>query len=431
MERVSPRHIVSAWSERLSAGADPFLNNPALKAALLDPAREAPGITASVKHIEMLRKNHGSYFDNHDYDWSFSEDAYWFGAEANLQARALQQTACYWDGCREHGIDSLPTDFIVIRKSFASRFDLATPSYNTRGGMHFIVVPGGFHETALFLLTTLVERKSPLLSRDDSWNAVFDLDGFDFEPDAPPAVLIEAIARAIADRAKDWDPNAPDAGDAIAHEVAYFRTDAPRLTERSLPKFVHDAAYALTDYAIAHEIGHRMDGDQAINYLDQPEGYLAQEKQADFNGFQLFAGSWGYRSEILKDAPLEDPGRILFGPLIFFVFSSLRWALVHGVLAKRIKTTADEALAARLQRERQVFAAERQRAWAMIELFKPYAAYIAKRGQRLTTDDAEKLQRIGAATQSASTFIANAIDAIPETDFTEACAVADKLAPTF
>ncbi len=420
-----------AWNNIIKSGIDPYLNNEKAKEVLLDSEREAVGINTSINHIKMLRNNHPAFFNSVDYNWAFNPDAYWFATDANWQARALQQMACHWDGCLSHGLEVEPSSKVVLRKTFVCRFDLATPSYLSREKFHFILIPSGFHEVSFLLLTTLADltRNKMSHSDEDGWHSIFK--ETTLNESEPPYRLIEAISRTIADTAKDWNPFSSDASNKIAQKVAYFRPTEESLENTTLPTFVHDAFYALADYAISHELGHRLNEDCPIDMLKHPELFLEQEKRADRKGFELFASSWGYRSEILDAAPLDEPGRILFGPLVFFLFSSLRWSLLHGVLCKRLDTVSSPELADRLKREIEAFGIERKRAFAMTNLFKPYAAYIAKRGYKLSLNDAERLTTFATIGKMLSEIISKVIQSIPNKEFIEACRIAEKLSPDF
>ena len=120
--------ITQAWQQVLANGIDPYLDKTTVLGALLDPVRESPGIEASLLHMRMLKSNHEKFFSKFDYAWVDDSRAYSFALESNLQARLLQQLCTYWDGCKTSDTDIQPLTDIVIRRTFTSKFTLATPT---------------------------------------------------------------------------------------------------------------------------------------------------------------------------------------------------------------------------------------------------------------------------------------------------------------
>jgi len=433
MELISGSDIDLAWRSALKSGVDPYLHKAELRDFLIDSEQEQIGIRASIEHLQTLKKEHPDFFTSFDYGWSFQEEAYWFGIEANNQARALQQLCTYWDGCKAEQIKPFPVDSVVLRKTFTTRFDLATPSYIHSNQYHFISIPSGFHEISLFLMSIVeaVALGESAKNNVAAWKRVVSKEWTPSESDTPPAILLEAIASVISDTAKDWNPHELDSREIISQEVDYFRQEGPRLNEMELSDFIKDSSFVLLDYAIAHELAHRMRCDESIDFLKDLDGYLQQEKEADFRAFELYASSWGYRSELLDGSPFEEPGRILLGPMMFFIFTSLRWALLHSILTRRIDIYKNHDWAERLAREKIVFEVERKRAWAVTDLFKHYAVYIKKRGFSLSNKDADQLKQLSLQTQNCVRVIHQTVATIPQTDFQKACDIVDHYSPTF
>jgi hypothetical protein len=333
---LTAERIVSVW-ESLRFPADAYGSAPGVLERIYDQAAEAPKIQSAIdwlyEHIEEFRE----FLSDHDYRWVFEPRAYGAGNEAYLQMRVLQQLSALYRIYKGVGMRLPPMGDVVVRGSLTSRYDMMSPRYLPRQGIHFIVVPIGFADWSQLAWWAVYCWCAGGDATDvDPWLAVTSRrhsSGVPAPEAEPSPALLELIARHFADPAKDLEVDRTDAAAVIAAKLPSFRRAAGLRPPEELTAFDEDIGYVLFDWSLSHELGHRLAGHAEHAQPGDP-GYLDAEQEADRLGFDLFRASWGWRSSLLERAPIDEAGRIFFGPLVFFHTARLQSILKAAVESK-------------------------------------------------------------------------------------------------
>lgn len=163
------------------------------------------------------------------------------------------------------------------------------------------------------------------------------------------------------------------------------------------PLMVH-LTYSFIDFAIGHELGHRLLGHQGT--AGDRDDRLAAEKDADRLGFHLFSTSWGWRDEILDGSPLSSAARIVLGPLTFAAFERWYAAALLGLAVACQRAGSDAGFDVFGMKRIREEARARTRDTA--QLVAGYKAAIAKGGVNLNEIDTAV---IGALSRSMVAFV--------------------------
>jgi hypothetical protein len=333
MSTLTPDRIHRAWAMHPASYLDSYGRAEQVKRLLLDPEEQGPRIRQACTWIEAQRHELGPFIEAEGYGWALDPACYRLGTEAFWQARILQQMSSLWRLEAAAGRPMTMMADVVVRQTFVTRYNLMSPRYWPSQGIHFVVLPVAYFDfAALIWLSFATWCRSARPGAGCNWSVATSL----IAHPAPPSPgadpwLLGAIARYLAEAARDFDPDAPDAAAITARRSAFFSSAASDPEMDPADSFVADVLYALADFALAHELGHRA----AAHLRPETEAdYLAMELEADAWAFDFFRASWGWRAEVLAKAPFDDALQPLLGQLVFFHTTRLR-GLMAQALARR------------------------------------------------------------------------------------------------
>lgn len=317
---TTAQEVTDAWAE-IANLYDPTEGDPDAALLVRNASEHDATIAGALAHIGMVASAEGELLGPMGYEFCLERRLWRRGLEAVLQARALQQVFCW---AARFPADREALRAIVVRHTFDPSFRFATPLLRQHRSIHFVVMPFVYQEVLLLSAASLVELYGRA-SDANPWEFL-DVPRSDLAGE-PPRAFRKFVARLLTSDA--FDPNS--AGEnpigALSRSSAWFAgidDDAPE------PSDVQTVlAYSAQDFALAHEIGHRLSMESGG---DGP--YLQSEMAADLAGFRLFAASWGWRDEVLEGCPLTPGARLLIGPIWFFFTAGLLFGMRKGLLAR-------------------------------------------------------------------------------------------------
>lgn len=330
---LSPKAILAAWRQHPARHLDTYGSDPRTRARAFDPAVEAHQIQRACNWLREQWGEIGRTPAANAYLWALEPEVYELGTEALWQVRALQQLSSWWNLQAAEGMPLTDGSGVVVRQTLVTGYDQMSPRYMPRDGIHFVVLPQAYFDFSMLIWQSFVHwcgSRRP----EDGWGAVTSVPQRP-DPDQPDPWLLEAIARQVAQPARDVDIDQEDAASAIAQHVPFFvsAVGVPFVDEANV--LLRDASYLLADFAIAHEMGHRLAGHSKSS---GNEAYLEREVEADGWGAILFRASWGWRAEVLAGAPFDDALQLDLGQLVFVQTTRLR-----GLLAQAVRSQASPA----------------------------------------------------------------------------------------
>lgn len=305
------------------AEADFLLRNRSVERDVIDQA---------VAHIDLINRTDNGAIDALQYDFARDPLLWRRGSEAVYQARALQQIAHWW---ALNNADAPALVNVVLRHTFATSFSFGTPQHivDILGEpIHFIVIPFVYGEL-LMLSSKALNSMLSGSEEADGWEAMLAEKAVD-RTVVPPAMK-QLFARILADHAF----HAAEPGN---NPTALLKSQSDWLVydegERVPGALETHLSYSALDFAIAHELGHRI-----LHFLEPntPSGPVLEES-ADLIGSKLFAASWGWRDDILKGCPLSEGARVLLGPIWFFHSAQMLFTL-QQLLGDRTAEVAPQA----------------------------------------------------------------------------------------
>jgi hypothetical protein len=220
VERLTARAHCQRLGVRCGFPADAYGSAPGRpsSASTIKPPRRPRSSSAIdwlYEHIEEFRE----FLSDHDYRWVFEPRAYGAGNEAYLQMRVLQQLSALYRIYKGVGMRLPPMGDVVVRGSLTSRYDMMSPRYLPRQGIHFIVVPIGFADWSQLAWWAVYCWCAGGDATDvDPWLAVTSRrhsSGVPAPEAEPSPALLELIARHFADPAKDLEVDRTDAAAAL------------------------------------------------------------------------------------------------------------------------------------------------------------------------------------------------------------------------
>lgn len=403
--------INTAWNG-IAHTLDPLHADTEADILLRNREVESPGIEAALQHIELIDRTIGGVVDELGYGFVRDAGVWRRSNEAVFQARALQQLSRWW----KISPDDRPfLDGVVVRHTFATGFAFGTPQHIPAGDIHFIVVPYAYLEL-LMLTAKAFDVVLAGCEEGDAWTPLVGTDNVDRSSTIPGA-LKQLFARILTDHA--FHPAVPGENptDALKRAFAWFEyTDG----DRSAGALETHLSYSALDFALAHELGHRIIHSATAT---PPKG-LELELLADTMGFRLFAASWGWRDDIVADAPIGLGGRVLLGPIWFFYSARLLFTL-RSLLGQRMSDIAPRSPAAiELSKPNKHVALLHQRWGEQKRILEQYTSALAGSGEDITEEDLRILARLSDEAIAMIDALPGYIEAIPE----DAIAYASNLA---
>lgn len=320
--------VIRAWGE-IANLYDPTEGDSAADALLRNPLEHAETVEGALNHIRMLDRHEGNLLGPMDYKFCLDRRLWRHGLEAVLQARVLQQVLVW--GNRSPA-DQAALRGIVLRLTFDTNYCYAPPLIRQHRDINFVVMPFVYQELLLLPAAALAELHASR-SDGDCWHLLTTPVSRLSDDAPPPRSFRKLVARMITNNAFDPNIDRENPVALLSRASPWFKgvdDDAPEPED-----IVTVLGYSGQDFALAHEIGHRISKDGG-----DEEGDLQAEMAADLAGFRLFAASWGWRDEVLDGCPLQSTARILLGPIWFF-FSASLLVVLRQELLNRVATTLD------------------------------------------------------------------------------------------
>ena len=411
---MTPDEIASKWSEANAIyGFDPITGDATGETALHNLECERDAINENVAGLIRVRDECPSFFDAFDYDWAFEPSVYRRALEANLQTRAVQLLAML------HRNPTTPSGFaysnVVVRYTFQSSTDPCTPFHAPHSDAHFIVAPFSFLEFVLLLTRAFLDSAGAART---GWKGFLNFEGFPKKNVSP--FLRQAVLRALTTDAFHSSFTGESPIDAAKAKSAWF-AEAAETGDVSEGVEV-PLTYALTDFALAHELGHVLHGHKGL--AREPDLRLQREQDADVTGFALYNSSWGWRDELMDPCPLNQGPRILLGPLLFHLF--IRWHLAIRLgLATRALRNKEAAGRVNAQGLKSESTEAEARSAVAFQQLGHYEAQIRNRGAAFTEQDAKLYHAIAKAGSEFALHIVQATSEIPEEDYAIAQSLGD------
>lgn len=201
--------------------------------------------------------------------------------------------------------------------------------------MHFIAVPFAFNETVLLLFGAFLDKFDGIGSTWASVEAQKPASNADRMSPYLEHLLLRMLTTDRFHPSMSGEPPM----DVVKRDVAWF-ADAREVHGQPGPLMDH-LTMSLIDYALAHELGHRLLDHTGITRLAGLEARIAAEIDADRVGFHLFTTSWGWRDELMDEAPLSPLARIVLGPLCFSMFERWYSAVLSGFATSCLNAGVD------------------------------------------------------------------------------------------
>lgn len=400
--------VAAAW-DRIAHMLDPLHDDAEADSLLRDPAAERAGIDRALSHIELVNATSGGAIDALGYGFVRDPGLWRRATEATFQARALQQISQWWSINRG---DAPALTNVVVRHSFATSFAFGTPQHIPSDDIHFIVVPFVYLE---FLMLSAKALNAMLAGDEegDAWAALSAAPPL--APEVPPAMK-QLFARMLSDHAFHAAAPGENPTVRLKAQSRWLHYDEG---ERAPGALETHLSYAALDFAMAHELGHRL-----IHTL-HPEVTEATrlEEMADLVGFRLFAASWGWRDDIFAGCPLSEAARNLLGPLWFFYSATLLFTL-RQLLGARVRAFAPSAALARaLDRQGRHLTLLTGRWSRQQETMDQYMEVLTKFGASLSDGDSVLIERLASALLVFNESLPLWVEAIPEADLRFAVAM--------
>lgn len=401
---MSAERLRSEWS-KIEVWFDPLESDPEAAELLRSHGEHASVIKEAVDHMKLIDRVTGGAIRALGYEFCYEPALWRRGGEAVLQARLLQQLAAWWG---DAPLDEHLLRNVVVRHTFFTSYAFATPRLKSAGDVHFLIIPFVYQEL-LMLCMKAVDELAAGLPGSDPWYRIAEIGrGTPGDLSAPPAMR-RLLARIVTDSA--FDPTLPGANPA---EELRLRSEwfASAAEGDAAGEFESVVSYAATDFAISHELGHRI--------LDAADAECADgddlEAQADLIGFRLFVLSWGWRDELLEACPMCEAFRMLLGPIGFFYSAGLLFH-INQAIGARLQTIVPDSRLAGVRSKGQTHLGQLKDRWQrMLHLTAGYLAVLEERGFSLEDTDLEKLAAVITSLRRLTDRVTVWIEEIPADD---------------
>lgn len=379
MTRLTPERIKRVWASAVSAyGLDPVLNDTRASQALFRQPLDLANLPATLSAMAIVRDKTPEFFEAYDYDWAFEPTIWQKSLEANYQSRALQHLTMvhrspYHDPNWQFGD-------VVLRYAFQTDALFSSPFHLEHQGLHFVTVPFAFNEVVLLLFAAFVDSFAGLSS---DWTSLQDTKAQNDGPKRVSPYLKHLFLRMLTTDGFHPALSGEPPMDVAKKTVSWF-SDAAEVYGAAGPLLDH-LTLSLIDYALAHELGHRILGHSGVTRLNDAAARTTAEIDADRVGFHLYTTSWGWRDELLDDAPLGQLARILLGPITFGMFERWYAGALSGLAAASLRAGVDPGFDVTSLAERR-FEAE-QRMTATFQLVSNHQTQCIAKGATFTMND--------------------------------------------
>ena len=334
MSRLTPERIEEVWAEAAAKyGLDPVVNDQWASNNLFRQPFDLESLPATLAAMEIVRDKTPTFFDAHDYDWAFGTGVWQKSLEANYQSRSFQHLSMLHRS--PYRDPAWQLDKVVVRYAFQTDALTASPFHLEHDGLHFITVPFVFNETLMLLFAAFLDTIGGIGA---GWAALEESDAAVDDTRISPNLKHLLLRMLTTDGFHPSIPGEPPM-DVVKREVAWF-ADAEEVAGVPGPLMNH-LTMSLIDYALAHELGHRLLDHRGVTRLEDLDARIAAEIDADRVGFHLFTTSWGWRDELMDDAPLGELARIMLGPLCFAIFERWYAGALSGLAAACLKADVE------------------------------------------------------------------------------------------
>lgn len=400
---ITPKRIYEVWLKACrSYGFDPVELDEEAKMLLHRDSFDIDGIDASIKHMNMLRDNVPGFFKEYNYEWAFDANVWRKSLEANFQARAFQQLSSLWS--LPNKPNNLDFSNVVLRYTFASNVDPCTPNYITYEDISFLRMPYSFSEMVMLFTRAFSDL---VKCNADVWE--FTLPNDDYVSPYIKQILLRHLTD---DNFHSSDPGENPA-DTVKRESGWF-SDATKGTKKQ-DNLEILLSYSLIDFAIAHELGHRL-----LCHKHNENDYLFRDQdkeiEADRLGFTLYATSWGWRDEIIAENLLSEGARILVGPLIFHMFNEWYMTLKTAILL--LKKNSNIATSAKYSTQLKSDVSENKKRFIQnMKLVNKYEQSILARGYKFSQTDRKAFTSLATSMAKFNESLVLSVQSIPGHDF--------------
>lgn len=416
INRLTPERIEAVWAEAAERyGLDPLVQDRRASDALYRQREDIAHLPSMLSAMEIVREKTPGFFHVHDYDWAFEQATWRRSLEANYQARTLQHLSMLWRS--PHRDPAWRLDDVVVRYSFETDALFASPFHLEHQGLHFISIPYAFTDTMLLLFAAFLDHLGQI---DSDWDR---LRAAETGAGRVSPYLKQALLRMLT--TDGFHPSLPGEPpmDVARREVTWF-ADAQELSGQPGAVMSH-LTTSLIDYALAHELGHRLLDHRGIARLEDDDQRIAAEIAADRVGFHLFTTSWGWRGELLENAPLGELARIMLGPLSFAIFERWYAAALSGLAAACFRAQVKPGFDMECLTARRREAEERMR--ATFKLITVHQAEAIGKGAAFSALDRRWIDRLTRLMVAQVAEVLQVACAIPEDDVRRVREIANPL----
>ena len=385
MSRLKPERIEEVWADAAAKyGLDPVVNDRRAGEALFRQPFDLESLPATLAAMEVVRDKTPTFFDVHDYNWAFGPAVWQKSLEANYQSRSFQHLSMLYRS--PYRDPAWQLDKVVVRYAFQTDALTASPFHLEHDGLHFITMPFVFNETLMLLFAAFLET---IGGKSVGWAAL------EKSGDAGDATRISPYLKHLLLRMLTTDgfhPSIPGEPpmDVVKREAAWF-ADAEEVAGEPGPLMNH-LTMSLVDYSLAHELGHRLLDHRGVTRLEDLNTRIKAEIDADRVGFHLFTTSWGWRDELLDDAPLGQLARIMLGPLCFAIFERWYAGALSGLAAACLKAGVEPGFDLASLETRRKESEARMR--ATFEAVATHQARNIAKGASFTEDDHRQIDQL-------------------------------------
>ncbi|UJX39300.1 hypothetical protein K9F62_11215 [Desulfovibrio sp. JY] len=417
---------MSVWHEQILL-LDSYGGDIPVRDLIVDKNDEITKISDGCSLVKEVLGNHRSFFDKFYYDWAFEKESYEYTPEVYWQLRALLQVACYGEKIASNpNLDNLNN--IVTRQLFVTRYDLGSPKCFSTKNIRFISLPNGFVEAVGYIFSAFMEWVVELNEgTSPAWDLVLSKPKRSYDSARAGERTYLIIAKAITDYVKDIDVYGVDAVWKVVEDVNFFSKVPVELKYKDFSQFEIDTQHVVVDFAISHELGHILQGTVTNNSNISSENYLAIEKNADEVGFAFYATSNCYRHKVFKNAMIDDATKVIFGPIAFFAFSTLRRALLHSILSKKLSVLKDRSIAERLDREQFSLNLELSRSSSMFPVIQRYLNWLISQDVAVSRDSLNCLENFLSNIREFNSFVIQTVNSIPDASISEVITVCNNI----
>ena len=326
-------HRINSGDYYSATGIDKFVKR---EEVMLQLAEEAADIEEILKYVPEFNQAC-------DYHWAADPNSYDVPSEAAFQRRMLLMLAKYWVESDSKDRPTLPEKIsgIITLQEFVMQYGLATPRIKTISkDCSILSLPAGFSELALWTFTGLRCWCSLRLHHEKEDNIggwLITTEKRDFGTVQPfdHVTTKELIARTLADIGKDRSLYGVNSALLIREKVPSLSGEGVELKSEGLKHFEQNASYMLSEFCLAHELGHKLAG----NHPSSHRGAIDQnnELEADHFAILLLSMSAGKRPMAWGDDLLPPWVQAVIGLAVFNCFLSVKSTLVNGVKLREQK----------------------------------------------------------------------------------------------